>query len=163
MCNGVVKYWVSVSTQMQVLVLYSFWYRCIPNFWYSPARLFRSPSLQPFVHLAPDLLARHESETDSHGAQLLPPGGLVYSLTAAEVVTLPPRKMERKYALRRRSPGTAPYPQPRPSPSSEGSGAVSARAVLIKGCDVGRQLSLLEPIPEISHHLPRAICLAGSV
>lgn len=103
---------------------------------------------------------------DAHGAQLLPLGGLVYSLTAAvEVVTLPSRKMERKYALRRRSPGTAPYPQPRPSTSSEGSGAGSAApsAVLIKGCDVGRQLSLLEPIPEISHHLPRAICLAGSV
>lgn len=105
MCNGVVKYSVSVSTQMQVLAFYSFWYLCVPNLWYSPARLFRSPSLQPFVHLAPDLLARHEGATDAPGAQLLPPRGLVYSLTAAEVVTLPSRKMERKYALRRRSPG----------------------------------------------------------
>lgn len=114
MCNGVVKHWVSVSTQMQALVLHSSWYRCIPNFWHSPARLFRSPSLQPLVHLAPDLLARHESATAAHGAQLLPPGGLVYSLTAAEVVTLPSRKLERKCALRRRSPGTAPYPQAPP-------------------------------------------------
>lgn len=81
---------------------------------HSPARLFRSPSLQPLVHLAPNLLARHESATDAHGAQLLPPGGLVYSLTAAEVVTLPSRKLERKCALRRRSPGTAPYPQAPP-------------------------------------------------
>lgn len=52
-----------------------------------------------------------------------------------------------------------------PLPSSERSSAVSVAlsAVLIKGCDVGCQLSLLEPIPEISHHLLRAICLAALV
>lgn len=33
--------------------------------------------------------------------------------------------------------------------------SVTLHAVLIKGCDVGCQLSLLEQIPEISHHPPR--------
>lgn len=33
--------------------------------------------------------------------------------------------------------------------------SITLRAALIKGGDVGHQLSLLEQIPEISHHLPR--------
>lgn len=102
-------------------------------------------------------------------AQLLPPEGHVYSLTVAAVVTLPSRKTGRKYSLRWRSPRGAclnlPPPSPPLPPPSERSGAVSGApsAILIKGCDVGRQLSLLEPIPEIRHRLPRAICLAASV
>lgn len=48
------------------------------------------------------------------------------------------------------------FPPARPLSSERGCAtSITLHAVLIKGCDVGYQLSLLEPIPEISHHLPR--------
>ena len=37
--------------------------------------------------------------------------------------------------------------------------SITLHAALIKGDDVGHQLSLLEQIPEISHHLPRPYAL----
>lgn len=37
--------------------------------------------------------------------------------------------------------------------------SITLRAALIKGGDVGCQLSLLEQIPEISHHLPQPYAL----
>lgn len=48
----------------------------------------------------------------------------------------------------------------RPSPSERGCAmSIILHAVLIKGGDVLRQLSLLEQIPEISHHLSRPYAL----
>lgn len=65
---------------MQVLVLYR-WYRCNPNYLYSPALLFGSPRC-----------AASRGPVSPPRAQLLPAGGHVYSLTAAAVVTLPSGK-----------------------------------------------------------------------
>lgn len=56
------------------------------------------------------------------------------------------------------------FPLRGPRPQERGCGmSITPHAALIKGGDVGRQLPLLEQIPEISHHLPppyalRALC-----
>ena len=48
------------------------------------------------------------------------------------------------------------FPLRGPSPSERGRVmSITPHAALIKGGDVGHQLSLLEQIPEISHHLPQ--------
>lgn len=114
------------------------------------------------MQLVPDLLAGHESAADVRSA-VGSPQGPVHSLTA--------RRQSRdapfgKNGREMQSPVRLPWDPASPPPTTlffREKKSAAPSAVLIKGCDVGRQLSLLETIPESSHHLPRAICLAGCV
>lgn len=82
-------------------------------------------------------------------------GGHACSLTPPEVITVPSCKLK-KLGLRWYLMGLWLISPVRPIPSERGYVmSITLHVALIKGGDVGCQLSKLEQIPENSHHLPR--------